>query len=208
MPIRLFAMLLLASSAQQEEHQRRLPRAASDVGVVYVQIGLTGENPQFREIRLEIPSPPALAEEEDEPPLARPVRRLRQVRRLELKKAVVERENFDRWLYGEQSEVEPKRHLEEVLSTKVRTEVRKHGLTDSQRAKLVLAGRGDIKRFFDAVEVRRRFFEMNRHKFMFAQEILCGLLPLSQIYRDGPFGEGSLFAKTLRRIEDEPKDGR
>ena len=38
----------------------------------------------------------------------------------------------------------------------------------------MLAGREDIKRFFDAVEVRRRFFEMNRHKFMFAQGFCAG----------------------------------
>jgi hypothetical protein len=76
-------------------------------------------------------------------------------------------------------------------------------LTDSQRAKLRLAGRGDIKRFFDAVEDKRREFERDRHSLRTGLEALRRLEPLSQVFNEGPFGDGSLFAKTLNGMNSD-----
>jgi hypothetical protein len=45
---------------------------------------------------------------------------------------------------------------------RIETAARKHKLTNSQRAKRRLAGKGDIKRFFDHVEHGRSEFELNR----------------------------------------------
>jgi hypothetical protein len=81
-------------------------------------------------------------------------------------------------------------------------------LTRAQRAKLLLAGRGDIKRFFDQVEDRRREFETERRVYRNGLAALNRLEPYRQVFEDGPFGDGSLFAKTLQRIHDEQVAGR
>jgi hypothetical protein len=78
-----------------------------------------------------------------------------------------------------------------------------HHLTESKRAKLRLAGRGDIKRFFDQVEDRRQQFETDRQSFRTGLADLQRLEPLTQVYRDGPFGDGSLSAKTLSRFHND-----
>ena len=83
-----------------------------------------------------------------------------------------------------------------------------HKLTDSQRTKLRLAGRGDIKCLFDQVEDRRRDFEKDGHNFRAGLAALQRLDPLTQVYREGPFGDGSLFSKTLFKINDDQKAGR
>ena len=198
---RLVAMLLLASWAQQREDQRPLPMAAREFRVVRVMVGdhRIGENRQIREITLEIPAPPAAADEDDEPPLPQPVRPLN------INTAVVERGNFDRWLFGEELGRGPERHLEEILLTRVRTAAREHDLSDAQRMKLQLAGRGDIKRFFDQVEDRRLEFEKARKSFRTGLAALQRLDDLSLIFRMGPFDHGSLFAKTLQKIRDDQK---
>ena len=80
-------------------------------------------------------------------------------------------------------------------------------LTDPQVAKLRLAGRGDIKRFFDEVRNRRDEFEIARKTFNSGLAALRRLDELSPSYREGPFGSGSLFAKTLQKINSDRKAG-
>ena len=67
----------------------------------------------------------------------------------------VARENFDRWLFAdERTGEERRRHLEDILDAKILLADLEHKLTLTvqQRSKLRVAGRGDIKRFFDKVE--------------------------------------------------------
>jgi hypothetical protein len=207
MQSQLVAVLIVASWAHQGEDERQLPVAAREVQVIRVLIPdnrngnlRIGANRQAREITLEMPAPPAPAEEDDEP---RPARPARPALGLNINTAVVGRENFDRWLFGEPNIVDRERHLEDILLTRVRTAVREHGLTERQKAKLQLAGRGDIKRFLDRVEDRRRDFEKDRQRFQTGLAALRRLDDLSQIYQTGPFGDGSLFAKTLQKIKDD-----
>ncbi len=118
--------------------------------------------------------------------------------------SVLEADNFDRWLFGEeQTEADRRLHLDGILRSRVDAATRTHKLTDSQRAKLRLAGTGDIKRFFDQVEDRRPDFEKDRHNFRAGFAELQRLSPLAQVYREGPFGDGSLFAKTLATISND-----
>jgi hypothetical protein len=74
--------------------------------------------------------------------------------------------------------------------------------------KLRIAGRGDIKRFFDQVETQKRAFEIARRHFKTGVAALRGLDSLSRLYQEGPFGDGSLFAKTLKKIKKDERDGR
>jgi hypothetical protein len=198
MPIRLLASLVLAVWAQQGEDTIPCPEAVRETRVTSIMID--AETRETRELTLEIY---AQAQGND-----RPLRPRRAWWPFDPETEVVARENFDRWLFGEPWEGGPRKHLEEIFLTRVRDATRERGLNAAQRDKLDLAGRGDIKRFLDQVEDRRRSFESRRRDSRTAFEVLLGLRPLSQVYRHGPFGDGSLFAKTLRRIEDERKAGR
>jgi hypothetical protein len=127
-------------------------------------------------------------------------------KRLNLNAAVVEPENFDRWLFEDAGfETTPQQHLDDVLRAKIGTAVQEYGPTAEQRLKLRLAGKGDVKRFFDQVEERRGRFDKERRNYQSGLAALKGLNDLSLIYTEGPFGDGSLFAKTLRRIRDDQK---
>jgi hypothetical protein len=86
---------------------------------------------------------------------------------------------------------------------RVQAALRIHKLAEPQWAKLRIAGKGDIKRFFDHVDDKRVFFEIDRMSLKTGRGALRRLEPLSDVYDEGPFGDGSLFAKTLRRIQDE-----
>jgi hypothetical protein len=119
------------------------------------------------------------------------------------------RENFDAWLFPPgYTERERWKHLDEILQDRVEAEVRRHKLSRTQRAKLQLAGRGDIKRFFDRVEDRRRAFEFERKRYRTGVDALQRLNDLSHLYDVGPFGDDSLFAKILVRINQDAKAGR
>lgn len=195
----LLAMLILTAWDQPRQGQRPFPEPPADSISVRVMVRI-GQERQIRAITVERPVPD---DEGDDPPPVRPAMRLN------LNTAVVDRENFDRWVFVDgRSEPERRKYLEEILRSKVELAGVLHDLTAAQRAKLRLAGRGDIKRFFDQVEDRRNAFEIERRTFKTAYPALQRLVPLSQIYQEGPFDDGSLFAKTLRKIEDEQKAGR
>ena len=200
MRTRFLAMLILTSWAQLRGAQRMLPEPPR--GGPLVGVNLTrGGQPQMFLISIEMPAPPDEDDDDHRPP--------RPIMRLDLKTAVLERENFDRFLFAdERSEGERRRHLEELLAVKVEAAAARLDLTDRQRAKLRLAGRGDIKRFFDRVGDRKGAFERSRRGFKTGMAALRGLEPLAQLYQEGPFGDGSLFAKTLRKIVDDREAAR
>jgi hypothetical protein len=198
----LVVMLVVTSLAEERGGARplRVPPDRSTVVTILVRAPSDGRP---RQITLTMPAPPAPADEDDDHPPAR------LVQPFNVNAAMLERDNFDRWLFAdERSDVERWRHLDEILRDKVEAAAREHRLTDPERAKLRVAGKGDIKRFFDQVEDRRSAFESERKSFRTGHAALRRLERFSQIYQEGPFGEGSLFAKTLQRITDDRKDGR
>jgi hypothetical protein len=198
---RLFAMLILVSWTQQEGGDRPRPQPRADVQVFHVRVMVGGER-QARQLTLAMPAPVAPVDEDDDRQHAQPIRGFN------IRTAVVERENFDRWLFDDgRSGEERWRHLEDILRARVEAAGREHKLTDPQQAKLRTAGKGDIKRFFDQVEKKRSAFETDRRNVNAGLAALQSLDPLSQIYQRGPFGDGSLFAKTLQKIDDDRKAG-
>jgi hypothetical protein len=198
---RLFAMLILVSWTQQEGGDRPRPRPRADVHVFHVRVMVGGER-QARQLTLAMPAPSAPADEDDDRQPAQPIQHFN------IGTAVVEPENFDRWLFAdERSEEERWRHLDEILRARIEAAALGRKLTDPQRAKLRIAGKGDIKRFFDQVEEKRSAFETDRRNVNAGLAALQRLDPLSQFYRRGPFGDGSLFAKTLQKIDDDRKAG-
>jgi hypothetical protein len=194
MNCQLLAMLFLTSLAQGNGDQRLPPQTRRDTVIVGVSV-MIGGNRQVRRITISMPAPPAQDCEDDD---QRPAQL---VGPFNINSAVVESENFDRWLFvDEPSETSQQRHLDEILQARIKAAAREHELTAAQRAKLRLAGRGDIKRFFDEVAGKRSAFEIERQSYRTGRAALQRLVLLSQIYQEGPFGDGSLFAKTLQRI--------
>ena len=146
-------------------------------------------------------SMPAL-DDEDEEPLAR-----RNVP-FNILTSVLEPENFDRWLFGdEQSEADRHRHLDGILRSKVNAATKSHKLTDSQRAKLRLAGRGDIKRFFDQVEDRRPDFEKDRHNFRSGFAALQRSARLRRFIRKAPSEMARSLPRRLQRSATIKSEG-
>ncbi len=125
------------------------------------------------------------------------------VRGLDLRISVIERENFDRVVFGGTERAPRSEHLERVLLARLAREALVYQLGGEQREKLRLAGLGDIKRLFGRVEETRAEFDAARGRFNEAIRVLRRALPLSDEYQVGPFGKESLFAKTLRTIEEE-----
>jgi len=197
---RLFAILILSSWAQVQAEEPLLPDPPGQEIAIGAGFGVRA--PRHRKttkLTLIIPEPPRPAGDED-PGFIQPP-----VRKLNLNAAILKSENFDRVLFGEETETERRSHLNALLMLTLGEAVKSGHLTFPERQKLLLAGRGDIKRFFDLVEDRRREFEQSRRNFQTGFTNLRRLADVTRLYQDGPFGEGSLFAKTLRKIEAERK---
>jgi hypothetical protein len=194
-------MLILTSWVQVKADEPLPPEPPHEIIVVGVNV-MVGGRRQVREITIMRAASPAPADEDDDQPP-------RPVVRLNANTAVMGRENFDRWLFADgRSEKARQRYLEVLLERRIEVVALAHKLADPQRMKLELAGRGDIKRFFDQVEDRRDAFEIARKSYGTGVAALQRLDDLSRIYqRGGPFGAGSLFAKTLQKITNDQTAG-
>ena len=117
---------------------------------------------------------------------------------------LVSRETFDLYLFGSTGDVESAHaYQEKLLTAKIDVIDRMSQMTPNQKKKLLLAGRGDIKRLLDRVEDERKTFEQVRTDPTRCQEFLIRLQPFRLIIFRGPFGSDSLFAKTLKKIRAE-----
>jgi hypothetical protein len=77
-------------------------------------------------------------------------------------------------------------------------------LSDSQRRKLSLAGRGDMNRFFDEVEQAERKFQTLDGR-QNANAIFQELMPLQIRFQSGLFDSGSLLHKSMRHVLTDPQ---
>jgi hypothetical protein len=118
---------------------------------------------------------------------------------------IVLSETFDYVLFTGDTPDERRGRLNDHLTRRIRAAERAKPLTTAQKQKLQLAGQGDIKRFFDRVEEKRQEFERVRADLNKCGAFVRELRPLRREYVTGPFDEGSLFAKTFRKLRgDEP----
>jgi hypothetical protein len=107
----------------------------------------------------------------------------------------------DQWIFRRNGNATLAREeFEFQLTVQVEELERLYGLDEAQTAKLILAGRGDINRFFGQVEdVRRKTLDAGNDRVAFA-EVWPEIQSLSVKRAVGLFGEGSLYAKTLRNV--------
>lgn len=107
-------------------------------------------------------------------------------------------DQMDQWVFGRLGGSAGARNkLDASLLVRIDDLDRVCGITAAQKHKLRLAGRGDIKRFFDKVEALKRKFQQGQNdpNMNIWQEIQ----PLQTELNAGLFGDDSIYAKTIRR---------
>jgi hypothetical protein len=190
-PLELYRQQLAEREKRQRARLDRIRAIPPAPPVVFDAIAIRNERlaPDVELHLEEVPAPPLDPDDPFQPAAAaRPV-------------IAVAAEDFDRAVLGGiNGEQERRDNLNAWLARSVDQAARDHGLSARERERLRLAGRGDIKRFFDAVDERRRQFEAVRTDVKAAIASLRGLRPLASAFRTGPFGGGSLFEKTLTKI--------
>jgi hypothetical protein len=113
-------------------------------------------------------------------------------------------ENFDLGIFGDDhDEATRQARMEALIAKQLTRAATYNGLSDAQKAKLRVAGRGDVKRFFVRVEEKRRDFDRTRMDTRAGFRMLLQLKAERADYEEGPFGHGSLYEKTLNKVLDE-----
>jgi len=118
-------------------------------------------------------------------------------------------DQFDQWVFGGPRNSRAGRNkLDSLLTLQVDDVARMCALSEAQKKKLLLAGHGDIKRFFDKVEEKRKKFAKVKNDQTKFNEIYQELVPLQAALNSGLFGDGSIYSKTIRRVLSEEEDAR
>ena len=107
-------------------------------------------------------------------------------------------DQMDQWVFGRFGGSGGARNkLDSSLLLRIEDLERACGITEAQKKKLRLAGRGDIKRFFDKVEELKRKFQQGQNDPN--ANIWQEIQPLQVELNTGLFGDDSIYAKTIRR---------
>ena len=118
-------------------------------------------------------------------------------------------ENFDMWLFGGGRNSQAARaRLESILSLEIDRLDKYCAMSEAQKKKLTLAGRGDIKRFFDKVAEKKRKFDLLKNDQNRIGEIFQEIQPLQQTFNAGIFSDGSFFTKTVKNTLNEEQTER
>ena len=113
-------------------------------------------------------------------------------------------DSFDDWAFGgKDGERRFRAQLDKLLQRKIQDIEQVFLLTEAQRRKLKLAGRGDIQRLLEMVEDARSEFQLARTNLRRLTELQKNLRLVELRVSDGLFEIGSLFAKTLRKLVEE-----
>ena len=112
---------------------------------------------------------------------------------------------FDDLMFGGGREADLRSRLLALLEQRVKELEQSFSLTNVQRQKLRLAGRGDIKRIFDEIAEERRQFD---HVSVGGDEVdlkafLSEITPLRARLSTGLFDTQSLFSKTFKKMYEE-----
>jgi hypothetical protein len=119
---------------------------------------------------------------------------------------------FNRMVYGNLRPEALRDRLEAFLNVKITDAARRCNLSEDQKEKLRLAGRGDIRRVFDRIEDRKDVIgkQVDQEEYIRLMNQLRPLQGLSgtALFGNGLFGNGSYFAKALKGLLDEGQAAR
>jgi hypothetical protein len=122
---------------------------------------------------------------------------------------VMNDDQFDQWVFGgPRNSGAGRNKLDSLLMLQVDDVARTCDLSELQKKKLLLAGHGDIKRFFERVDEKRKKFDKVKNDQNKINEIYQELQPLQVALNSGLFSDGSLFSKTLKRVLEREQAGR
>ena len=139
--------------------------------------------------------PAAFAQDEEDEPAEQ---QLLQVQRGNFE---IQESQFDSWIFQNvQTAAAARKRLEQMLTLQMDDVDRACQLTEAQKKKLQLAGRGDVVRFFDEIEVVRKKFLLVRKDQQKFNEIWQDISPLQVKFQAGLFGDESFYQKTLRNM--------
>ena len=108
---------------------------------------------------------------------------------------------FDQWVFGNMGMANAgtaRNKLDSMLTLHVDGLERTCGLTPLQKKKLLLAGRGDIKRFFDQIDDLRKKFTKNKHDQNQFGQLWQEVQPLRNSFNSGFFDGDSIFSKAIK----------
>jgi hypothetical protein len=107
-------------------------------------------------------------------------------------------EDFDQWIFQNRGNFSGARQrLDVLLTLQVEDIDRACKLTDAQKKKLLLTGRGDIKRFFNLYEKAKQKFQLVKNDPQKHQEIWQEIAPLQIMMQSGLFNDDSFLFKAL-----------
>jgi hypothetical protein len=107
-------------------------------------------------------------------------------------------EHFEQWVFQQDRNASgARKRLDSQLALQVEDIDRACKLTDEQKKKLQLMGRGDIKRFYDRYETVKQKFQLVKHDQEKVQEIFQDIRPLQMTLQTGMFHDDSLLYKSL-----------
>jgi hypothetical protein len=116
-----------------------------------------------------------------------------------MKEFAVPDDQFDQMVFQQdRNAAGARKRLDALLTLQVEDIDRACQVTGAQRQKLQLAGRGDIKRFFNRCDEVRQRFQLVRHDQHKVQEVWQEVGPLQRTLQSGLFHDGSLLHKSLR----------
>ena len=147
-----------------------------------------------------------LAQVADEPPvdLVRLHLFRAEIRRWMREGSIPDDGSFDDWAFGgEDGEKRFRGQLDSLLGGELQALERTFRLTATQRRRLRLAGRGDIKHLLDHVDDSRAEFERACQDVRQLPELQTRLLLIDVRISKGLFQADSILAKTLRKMRVE-----
>jgi hypothetical protein len=112
-------------------------------------------------------------------------------------------ETFDQWVFGSRTPAAAKTRLASLLAFQIEDVDRTCGLTDAQKLKLELAGKGDVKHLYDRVAEKKRKFQEVKNDRNKIGNIYSEIQPLQNSFNSGPFDEGSIFFKAIISTLDD-----
>jgi len=111
---------------------------------------------------------------------------------------------YERWRSSRfQGGVQPEEQLVLILMSRVEELERSCRLSEEQVKKLTVAGKGDIKRFMDQMDLIGRTLNDSEAVESSLRNVCLEFSELDTALNAGLFGEKSLFSKTLIRTLDE-----
>lgn len=138
----------------------------------------------------------ALAQDDDDDPPAEALLARGQVQNFEMPE-----NQFDQWVFQNfPTAAAARKKLDQMLELQMDDVDRACQLSEVQKKKLQLAGRGDMMQFFEQVEVVRKKFLLVRKDQQKFNEIWQDISPLQMKFQAGLFSDDSFYHKTLRNM--------